>query len=92
MKLLTAIISAETQILVSLESKAQFLAALRQDEELAKCRAQIDTAIESLNNSITHASLDYQSVARKLDATTKKLHQLQDELDKLKQQNELRER
>ena len=92
MKLITAIINAETAILNSLESRAQFLAALRQDEELAKCRAQIDIAVDNLSISIQQASLDYQSTARKLAATTEKLRKLQEELDALKQQNELRER
>lgn len=92
MKLITAIINAETAILTSLESRAQFLAALRQDEELAKCRAQIDIALDNLSISIQQASLDYRSTARKLAVTTEKLRKLQEELDMLKQQNELRER
>lgn len=92
MKLITTIIAAETAILNSLESRAQFLAALRQDDELAKCRAQIDIAMDNLGVSIMQASLDYQSVARKLVATTEKLNKLQEELEALKKQNELRER
>lgn len=92
MKLITAIISAETAILTSLEAKAQFLAALRQDEELAKCRAQIDAAMNSLENSIMQASLDYQSVNKTLNQALEKIDKLRDELDTLKQQNELRER
>lgn len=92
MKLITAIIAAETAILTSLEAKAQFLAALRQDEELAKCRAQIDAAMNSLENSIMQASLDYQSVNKTLNQALEKIDKLRDELDALKQQNELRER
>lgn len=92
MKLITAIINAETAILTSLESRAQFLAALRQDEELAKCRAQIDAAMNSLENSIMQASLDYQSVNKTLNQALEKIDKLRDELDALKQQNELRER
>ena len=92
MKLITAIISAETAILTSLEAKAQFLAALRQDDELAKCRAQIDAAMNSLENSIMQASLDYQSVNKTLNQALEKIDKLRDELDALKRQNELRER
>lgn len=92
MKLLTAIIAAQTAILVALESKAQFLAALRQDDELAKCRAQIDTAITNLNDSIMEASLDYPSVATALRAANARLDKLHAEVEELRREKELRER